>query len=459
MNYTHLDANGQYTFSACPYSFLSIPSKLAGFHNDSTRTMELPNGKTAYIFEGELPLSEYDRICEVCGSKMHVNKTKTTKLNHLNFGGYITYVEFEQKQMLCTCCRATKMQAIPFKASNHRISLELYNRVRELLSCNHYTLKDIALNTGLNKNVIKAIDKERLQELYTVNGEKLIQPEKPAEFLGIDEFLLHSGRIYATHIIDLTTGHILWIQEGKKKQVVYDFIEHVGLGWMKNVKGVACDMNSDFSEAFREKCPHIRIVFDHFHIIKNFNDKVVSEIRKDEQKRLINEGLTEEAQALKGSKYILISNRDKLQEKDKQAEDQEVVKKGSPLFNFQDYVRKGGYEAKYDELINQNELLFTCDYIKEALKVAYSKTEELWMGAIIGDIVYTCFKSGNKHLEWFGKLLMTHHDGIVAYAKYKISSGKIEGINRKIKTIRWHAYGFGDDEYFFLKVMDASRHK
>ena len=44
---------------------------------------------------------------------------------------------------------------------------------------------------------------------------------------------------------------------------------------MDNVEAVACDMNSDFQEAFEEKCPHIQPVFDYFHIVKNFNDKVV----------------------------------------------------------------------------------------------------------------------------------------------------------------------------------------
>ena len=60
--------------------------------------------------------------------------------------------------------------------------------------------------------------------------------------------------------------------------------------WMSHVEAVALDMNSDFQEAFKEKCPHLRMVFDYFHIVKNFNDKVVGEIRKDEQKRLIAEG-------------------------------------------------------------------------------------------------------------------------------------------------------------------------
>ena len=55
------------------------------------------------------------------------------------------------------------------------------------------------------------------------------------------------------HIIDLETGHILWIQNGKKKQVVYDFIEHVGMEWMDGIEAVACDMNSGFEEAYEAK--------------------------------------------------------------------------------------------------------------------------------------------------------------------------------------------------------------
>lgn len=121
--------------------------------------------------------------------------------------------------------------------------------------------------------------------------------------------------------------------------MVYDFIDHVGLDWMDGVEAVACDMNSDFQEAFEEKYPHIQPVFDHFHIIKNFNDKVISQIRKDEQ----------------------------------------------------------------------------------------------------------------------GRLLDSHFDGIIAHASLPISSGKMEGINNKIKTIRRQAYGLPDDTYFFLKLIDAGK--
>ena len=216
-------------------------------------------------------------------------------------------------------------------------------------------------------------------------------------------------------------------------------------------------MNSDFQEAFEERCPWIQPVFDYFHIVKNFNDKVVSEVRKDEQRRLYAEGNVEAAKALKKTRYILMSNRSTLQKKDADALSERVVHKGSSLFKTEDIKRKSGYEAKYDALLQENKLLFTLDLIKEKMSLAYTMINEPKMAETITDIIDICNATNNKHLLWFGKLLDSHFVGIIAHATYKISAGKIEGINQKIKTLRRHGYGYPDDEYFFLKIMDASR--
>ena len=56
---------------------------------------------------------------------------------------------------------------------------------------------------------------------------------------------------------------------------------------------------------------------------------MVSEIRKDEQRRLYDEGNFEGARQLKRSKYILTSSRKTLQKKDQEARDGKVISKGS----------------------------------------------------------------------------------------------------------------------------------
>ena len=184
---------------------------------------------------------------------------------------------------------------------------------------------------------------------------------------------------------------------------------------------------------------------------------MISEIRKDEQKRLADEGDEEAAKSLKKSKYILMSQRSTLQRKDKEAEKGKVIHKGSALFGTEDIVRQGGHEERYNALLQENTLLFTVDLIKEMLSDAYKSSDALAMAEKILDIMDLCESSSNKHLLWFRRLLDTHFEGIIAHATYQISNGKIEGVNQKIKTLRRHGYGYPDDEYFFLKLIDASR--
>ncbi len=85
----------------------------------------------------------------------------------------------------------------------------------------------IAAQPGLNAHAIKEIDKKRLIDLYPEGGSCLIRPDHYVKRLGIDVFKLHNGHQYATHIIDLDTGYILWIAFGQRIQIVFDFISLV----------------------------------------------------------------------------------------------------------------------------------------------------------------------------------------------------------------------------------------
>ena len=234
MNYTHTEPNGQLAFSDTRYTFLSIPSQLEGFNNSHTVLHRSMSGREVFCFNGTLDIEEADRVCPICGSRMHINGHRNLTLRHLCFGGNLSAVSFDRVQFVCKCGHS-HMQKVPFKAEGHQISTELYQYTRDLLALGTYTLKQVAEITGLGKNTVKDIDLKRLKELYTIDGTTLIKPEHPVKMLAIDEFKLHNGYRYATHIIDLDTGHILWISHGKKKQVVYDFIDHVGMEWMSTV--------------------------------------------------------------------------------------------------------------------------------------------------------------------------------------------------------------------------------
>ena len=457
MQYIRTEADGQFAFTET-VEFLKIPSELYGFRNTHTDIATAFSGRKIFCFCGDVAIEAEELVCPECGAKMHIHAhPQPIVLRHVPFGGDLTCLQFSHNRFLCPNCGATRSQYLSFKADGHLITEALYQYARDLLATGMYTNKAVAEITGLGKNVVKAIDKKRLLDKYTLDGKTLKKPEYQAKYIGIDEFKLHGGHRYATHIIDMERGHVLWIGHGKKKQVVYDFIDHVGMDWMEGVEAVACDMNSDFQEAFEERCEWIQPVFDFFHLVKNFNDKVVSEVRKDEQRRLLEEGNQEAAKALKRTRYILTSSRSTLQRKDQEAAEGKVLSKGSDLFNTEEVVRKSGYEAKYDALLAENELLFTLDLIKEKLSEAYRQTDEAVMAGMMTDIMDLCSAAKNRHLLWFKRLVENHFEGIIAHATYRISSAKLEGLNNKIKTLRRQGYGYPDDEYFFLKIFDISR--
>jgi len=449
------------------FSQLGIPVLL----NDSPR---VHNGKghkanPCYLVKGSFSSSDNDvQTCPICGQAMHVNDRLSIYLRHLPFGCVSTLLEVNSVQYICPHCNCVCKDCLPFKSPKHMITKQLHKYTEDLLELK-LTLKEVAEITGLSQPVVKEIDKKRLNRIYTVNGEgrEFIKPETPSTKLGIDEFSLHKGHIYATVIMDLDTGHVLWLAHGKSKDCVFKFIDHVGIEWMKKVECVASDMNADFLAAFKERCPWIKGVYDKFHLIKNFNEKVVSEVRKDEQERLIKEGRTEEAQRLKGAKYVLMSTKETRYSKDHPEEDENGnVKKKRRRSNdkeqrlFDQPKKKKSQiemEKAYQNIIKDNELLLGLDFVKSSLSDAYNcKTEDEMKGQI-NIIIDYCEATNNKHFKWFARLLKNHLEGICNYASYQITTGKVEGTNNMIKTLRRRHYGIPDDDYLFLKIMDESR--
>ena len=116
-------------------------------------------------------------------------------------------------------------------------------------------------------------------------------------------------------------------------------------------------------------------------------------------------------------------------EREADAASGKVVSRGSELFSKPEVVRKPGSEARYRQLIDENELPATCDIVKEMLGKARSYRNEGWMRRKMWELVDVCRSTGNRHFERFARLAECHMNSIVAHAKYPISSGKVEGTN------------------------------
>ena len=398
---------------------------------------------------------ELPRICPECGGKMDIHQDHDILLRHVPLQTRPHNLRVRRSRTRCRDCRHTVMQAIPFKDPEHRITKHLRYLIERHLSEGD-TLKAVSRKYEIHPAIVKDIDKLRLQKMF-----KDKRPTTYSKYIAIDEFLLHKGHHYATVVIDLETGDILWCEEGKKKQQVYNFIAFMGPDWMSHVLAVCMDMNAQYDSAFREKCPKIAVIFDKFHLIKLYNDRVLTSMRRRKQRELKDAGDEEGYELYKGSRFIVLSDRNTLQRKDKKArENNDELNRLSLMgIRWKPGSRKmhADGEKRLDELLAMNDELNKAYFLLAQLKHAFLETDPKALFHGLKRWIRMANESGVEEIQGFAKTIRKRIRNLVCNATHQITSGKLEGTNNMIKTVRRASYGISDTEYFFWKIMEASR--
>ena len=106
------------------------------------------------------------------------------------------------------------------------------------------------------------------------------------------------------------------------------------------------------------------------------------------------------------------------------------------------------------EALKLNEPLATAYYMKEELRNIWHQPDKTAAQKALDEWVRKAAASNINMLKRFYKIIAAHRSGILAYFDFNgLSTGPLEGINNKIKTLHKMAYGFRDVEFFKLKIM------
>jgi transposase len=187
---------------------------------------------------------------------------------------------------------------------------------------------------------------------------------------------------------------------------------------------VAIDMSRAYIQAVRENLPDTVIVFDHFHVIKLYNDRL-----SDFRRQLFNQiEEPEKKQVIKGTRWLLLKNHENL----------------SVDRHEQDRLKAA---------LELNQPLAAAYYMKEDLRQVWDQPDKKTAKDFIADWVYRAASSAIPMLVKMARTIASHYQGILAYYDYPISTGPLEGTNNKIKTMKRQAYGFRDNLFFKLKIM------
>jgi transposase len=228
-------------------------------------------------------------------------------------------------------------------------------------------------------------------------------------------------------LIDHTNQRVLDVLENRGKTSVIAYLAAgKASGLLAELEEVTTDMWEGYVTAVQAVFGEtVQVTIDRFHVMKNFQEHLT-----DARRQIQRELAKDEAQALKGTRWLWVTNGENL-DATQQAE----------LAHLKERFPRLRQLVEYRETLRQ---LFDDPTITDAA----TGTERLksWIGS--------ARQAGLKGLDAFCQMLENWLDKIANYFVNRASNGRTEGFNHGLRSILWRAFGMTNFVHFRLRVLD-----
>jgi transposase len=338
----------------------------------------------------------------------------------LPIGKQPTFIAFKVPRVLCFTCGKVRQAKIGFADPKKHYTRAFERYALDLSRL--MTIQDVADHLVIGWDTIKEMQAKHLQRRF---GKPKLHKLKQ---IAIDEIHVGKGHRYLTIVLDLLSGAVVFVGDGKGVDALKPFWKRLRRSHAK-IEAVATDMSKAYIRAIRENIRRAVHVFDHFHVIKLYNDKLSA------FRRQLFLDLTAQGQKLlKGIRWLLVKNRENLDPSKKERQ-------------------------RLERALRLNEPLALAYYMKEDLRQIWMQENKAMARLFLRDWLARARVSGIRMLERFADTLEEHQEGILNYYDYPISTGPLEGTNNKIQLMKRQAYGYRDHEFFKLKILGAHETK
>ena len=358
---------------------------------------------------------EKDFRCARCGCRRVIRRgTVTRHFKSLPVGGKPVTLVLPVQRVACSNCAALGQVEVAFAEARRSYTKSFERYAVDL--CRMATIDDVARRLGVSWDTIKDIEKRYLQQRF---GKPKLQHLR---LIAIDEFYLGKTGRFITLVLDLESGAIVFVGEGKGGEALDPFWKRLRASGAK-IQAVAMDMSAAYTAAVADHLPNAAVIFDHFHVIKLFNEKL-TDLRR-EMFREATDKLHKDV--LKGTRWLLLKQPEHLD-------------------------RKKDESKRLHEALTLNEPLAKAYYLREDLCQFWTQPSKEKAAQFLEDWISRASASGVRMLMQFAKTLASRRRGLLAYYDFGITTGKLEGTNRKIRTLQNRAYGYRDRAFFKLKL-------
>jgi len=287
--------------------------------------------------------------------------------------------------------------------------------------CRYMTISAVSKHFNLRWETVKNMDKQHLQEtLPALNPAELFN----LKYLGVDEVARAKGHDYMTVVYNLESGQLIWVHEGRTAEIFSMFLKQLQNPTKEGILAVAMDMGPAYQKAVRDDLPNADIIFDRFHVMQNYNKAIDNQRRIEFRKAdKFNKKL------ITGTRYLLLRNSNNLTKEQRN---------------------------RLNILLVNNTNMSTLYILKEQLQELWSNKTYEAMEIELENWCQMAEMTGMIYMKKFAKSLRRYKTGICNYAKYPLTTARIEAGNVGIGLIRKRARGIRDTEYFKLKIRQLS---
>lgn len=344
--------------------------------------------------------------CGHCGRHVHgYDRLKTRRWRHLDWGGVRIWLEYAPRRVSCWRCGVV-VEKVPWAASaSTRFTWDFEEQVGYFTQRTDKTSVEIAF--GIAWRTVGAII-ERV--VYRHRPKKALSKLRD---IGVDELSYRKGHRYLTLVTDHATGHIVWAHEGRSSETLSAFFNEIGETGCQNIRTVTMDMSKAYISAVQKRLSHAQIIFDRFHVQQLVTD-AVDETRRAEWNRLRQDD-PEAGKAIKNLRWPLLKNPWNL-----------TPKQADRLSTLQ----------------RDNARLYRAYLLKESFAEILDRRQPNVVKDKLLDWIVWASRSRLPAFVEVASTIRKHLDDIVAYIRFRLTNGVVEGLNNKARLLTRRAYGF-----------------
>ncbi len=230
----------------------------------------------------------------------------------------------------------------------------------------------------------------------------------------MDEISYRKRHKYLTVVIDHLSGRVVWAGKERKAKTLLRFFRKLGPQRAAELEAVSMDMWEPYITVVGKKAPQARVIFDRFHIVKHLNE-AVDKTRRE----LVRELKGTARRNLKNTKFPLLKAKH-----NRSAKDKRVLR----------------------EQVRANRRLYRAMLLRDDFMDLYTYKTETWAKKFLRGWLRRAMSSRIEPVKRAAKMIRSHFDGVIAWVTWRLSNGRLAGMNNKIRLLSHRSFGLHSAE-------------